>query len=342
MTLVSLLDVLRSIGVPTYGVKPFREKKDRILVSCPLAPWFHSKGSDSKPSMALTFSAIGCTKYRCYACHEAGSLWQLVHHLGSLTRNPELIAKSLAIQESDTPTIATLLGVAYTDLDAWFDPEDTSNAVVLSPNALNRFPEVSDYPEATAYIVSRGISLDVARFFDLRFDPRLRRVVFPVRTKGGDLVGAVGRAVASDVQPKYWNYFGFSASMTLGGVNLIPNGVSRVLLVEGFFDVLNCYSWAESFGCGIVCSWKAELSRFQGDILLGLDKVICVCYDYDAAGIRGWSNASRMLSPYGSVRRAVFSPDVDPGSMSKEQFSAMVGSLSTPLISVADRPWSFS
>ena len=158
--------------------------------------------------------------------------------------------------------------------------------------------------------------------FDIRHDPRQNRVVFPVRDKDEKLVGAVGRTTINDSK-RYYNYFNMQAGKTLGGIHLM-RGYPRLLLVEGFFDLLNCYNWCDKIQCDVVCTWRAEASLEQINLILSLDKTVFVAYDLDRAGQAGWYKVKRLLErrTYGLSRLKV--PEgVDVGAMTKSQFETM-------------------
>lgn len=252
------MDIADSLGKITTYV----EYSKGYLCRCPFAPKTHQRGYDRSPSLAV-WPEIGF--FKCYACGQCGKI-------------PELFTKLAAIIPNELH-----LGLA----DKWensvwrvnylFREKETSPKIILDEDILEHFPKLTDF----SYLDSRGVSREVVDVFDLRYDPRSDRVVFPVRDKTSSLVGFVGRGVSTK---SHWKYF-FESNLVLGGEDKLA--YERIIVVEGFFDLLKAWPWARSMGLDIVCCWTATLSDTHINTLAKLDKYVYLMLDQDAAGNKG-------------------------------------------------------
>ena len=129
-----------------------------------------------------------------------------------------------------------------------------------------------------------------------------------------------------DGEPRYWNYLGFSAGNTLGGLHRVKDR-PVIILVEGYFDLLRAYPFAAELGADVVCSWRAEITKVQAEILGGLDKSIQVWYDQDDAGHKGYEKVKSYLRDSYGLKRATWNRELDVGEMPKSYFNSIFESL---------------
>lgn len=304
--------ILHKMDVETEGVKP--NSKNQVLIPCPLAPWFHDSGDDSHPSLSIKVNTAP-SLFKCFACKESGKIWSLVESFAGLVKSDELKKLALKLIDSDEPSLDLMLEQAAEGIEEWVYPVEEEKVFNISEAVLRteRFPEVEKCPEAVAYLKNRSIHYFVAKLYDLRYDPSMERIVFPVRDSSNKLTGAVGRTIVDDPK-RYHNYFGFEASKNLGGIHYLidrPN----IIVVEGFFDLLNMKYHAGGFA-DIVCVFKSELSPIQIDLLLRIDKTIYIGFDNDSAGNKGYTKARSHLSRYTyGVKRMLPPPDRDFGGI---------------------------
>lgn len=323
MTFEELKFVLSQINVDTTSL---RSNGPQLVIPCPLAKWFHAKGTDSNPSLSIKYGdTTSWTVFKCFACKEGGKLWQLVDSYGHLSKNEEIQKLALTLINSDKPTLSAKLKSMSHEIDDWYSPE-TKRKVSLNPDCLDSFDHFRDSKRCCLYLNRRNVPLHIADKFNLLYDPRQERIVFPVKDRKRNLVGAVGRAVG-DKQPRYFNYFGFSAGESLGGVCRLSSS-NTVLLVEGFFDLLHCYEWCKELDVDVVCSWRSEITSMQASLLGDMDKTIQVWYDQDMAGTKGFTIVKKLLggSVYG-LKKAAWDSTEDVGEMSKRQFFSIFNSL---------------
>lgn len=308
--------VLAEIGVETSSLRPSGGK---VMLSCPLAWRFHADGDDSRPSMSLWFAETPA-KYRCYACHEKGTLADLVESCAALTGRQELRATALRVRANDKPTIVSEVAAACRGVDDWLHARACET--ILFEKSLENFVPAWANCVCRGYLEGRGVGADLTDFFGLRYDCRGFRIVFPVRNKKGQLVGAQGRALGGQAT-KYLPYFGVRARDHLGAAFCLT-GAPRLLVVEGFFDLLRVWPWRRDLD--VVCTWGAEMSDRQAAILAGLDKTIIVGFDDDPAGWRGWKAAWLKLRGCCTCLQRVLPPaGKDFGEVTEDEFLNAIG-----------------
>jgi DNA primase len=212
---------------------------------------------------------------------------------------------------------------ASVGINDWIKTPERVQSVALDRDSISAFPPALQSQPARDYLYGRNITDERAiELFDLRYDKVQNRIVCPVWSANNDLVGAVGRRL-DNREPRYYNYFNFESGKALGGITLISDN-PRLIICEGFFDAVNCYSWADSLGADVLCTWKAELSKYQAKQILILDKAVSVWYDGDLAGNNGWKKAQKLLGKYTyGLRRAVLPEGKDLGDLSSPEFRAI-------------------
>jgi DNA primase len=150
------------------------------------------------------------------------------------------------------------------------------------------------------------------------YDRFRHRLVFPIRTASGRLVGFGGRTLGDD-RAKYLNTSeteSFHKSRLLFGLDQAKRAVreaGKVLLVEGYFDVLGAVSsgveWSvASMGTSLTPEQARLLSRYADEVIVG--------YDADEAGESAARRALVLLLAEGlGARRARFGGTHDPDSL---------------------------
>lgn len=317
------LDVLE---VPTARLIEYSgPKQNRVVVSCPYAPWFHERKIDSQPSMGIWALVDGSVIYHCWACHEGGTLTELFREVGTLSGNMQALALIPELVDKTTPSAATRFILIQDALLEW-GMERKKVYSVLPDKILDRMPRAKYSLEADAYLTSRNVDPEIADLFELRYDDLRERVVFPVRNILGQLVGAVGRATRKGVEPRYYNYFNFYSGDHLGGMpqtTLFPH--NRLIVVEGYFDLLRVAEWCWKSDSVPLCSWKSELHDHQIKTLAGLDKSVQIWYDCDVAGQRGAQISKTKGSKYGlNLKIANLPFGEDPDQLTEFEFSTIL------------------
>ncbi len=120
------------------------------------------------------------------------------------------------------------------------------------------------------------------------YDTFRNRVIFPIFSVGGQVVGFGGRTLLSDPQtPKYLNSQEsklFEKSKLLYGLHAAKNEIRRketAILVEGYMDVLALHQAGIT---NTVASCGTALTRYQAKILQRYTNRVLFMYDADSAG----------------------------------------------------------
>lgn len=324
-----VVKLLRTAGVP----------KSRISVSnklvnlpCLFAYWFHDGGVDEHPS-AIISHGKGPSWYYCYSCGERGALWEIFNARAALEGARIPREKWLKLEDRaytmeapiDSGDLLGSLDCIGDQLEEWRLEVPKVGGVWRIPEYLYKWmPPVDEDEEAVKYLESRnGVTLDLARKYDLRFDHRQFRVVYLVKQKG-EVVGAVGRLTHNaDGELPYYNYWRFPKAEVLGGMEF-ATGKTKAIVCEGFFDMIAVSEVAPP-EYAAVCTFGARCSESQARILARNFVSLTFFYDNDRAGERGWVNAKRTLEKQVAAMRRV-TPEVglDAASMPREQRRSLI------------------
>lgn len=190
-------------------------------------------------------------RFICFKCKEengfSGRAEYALTHLTGLSVN-EIKEAIYGISTDGKPYIE----------DHFFEDEEIieESEVVITDWPSTIHPIESSLSQRGAnYLVSRGIPVDVAQKYRIRFDPIANRVCFPVYA-GSYLVGWQGRAIYDDVEPKALTSAGFVKSKFLMFNGRDPQ--KHMVLCEGPIDAIK----ADLVG-GNVCSMGKMISPDQ-------------------------------------------------------------------------------
>jgi DNA primase len=131
------------------------------------------------------------------------------------------------------------------------------------------------------------------------YDSFRNRVIFPIFSVGGQVVGFGGRTLESDPQtPKYLNSQEsklFEKSKLLYALHAAKNEIRRMesaLLVEGYMDVLALHQAGIT---NAVASCGTSLTRYQAKILKRYTNRVLFMYDADSAGQKSMMSGIEIL-----------------------------------------------
>jgi len=210
----------------------------------------------------------------------------------------------------------------------------------LSDNIIKRFGLgycLDDWENFTRHAISNGYSENVLEKTGLtifkddgkRYDRFRGRVMFPVFSVSGKVLGFSGRVLSSEKQAaKYVNSPEseiYNKSKTLYGIYQAKGAISKLdlcYLVEGNIDVITLHQ------AGIentVASSGTSLTLEQIKLIHRYTKNITVLYDGDSAGIKAALRAVNMLLEEGMSVRVVLFPDGDdPDSYTRKYGSEAI------------------
>lgn len=295
-----LRDILS--GIPQINLERSKVVDGRtgswIMFPCPLAPVTHSKGTDRNPSFGVS---LGTHSYfNCFTCGYKGKLRSLFSLISEFF-NLDLSSRINLADQLDRETVESIL----------YKRHESHERLILNDKALI-WPSALTSSVAMEYLATRRIDAPKAEFWDLRFDARNQNIVFPVRTIG--LNGAVGRNVH---KKRYHNYFGMETGECLGGYNKLSDN-RKIILVEGFFDMINIFPIVRKFGYDVVCSFTSRCSEIHSELILNTDKTLFVAYDLDPAGEKGYRGIKNSKK-FRSLSRIKWEQNKDLGDFTEQE-----------------------
>jgi hypothetical protein len=312
MRQTDLIELLVIMGIPEDDIHV--TGPDTVACICPLSPWTHQNGREKHPSFGVKDYPDRGPVFNCFACGASGLLYKLALQLGHFRKDATLLDSVYDIQEYCKPKLSNRfasLKVGETKVVDTAEPPPLGSAFTrrLSPLSV----------KGKKYLAERGVDLAVAEEYGLVEDEERQRLVFPVFSKKKEIVGAVGRTLVDEV-PKYYNYPGAELSLTLGGMNKCHQEFRRLILVEGFMDLLKIAPNAWQHKCDVLCIWKARVSETQIRLLQDLDRSISIWLDMDEAGKTGWDKSEPLFAGMYGVSRLEWGWEVkDPGGLSPAQ-----------------------
>jgi DNA primase len=196
-------------------------------------------------------------------------------------------------------------------------------------------PTICNTEQVQAY---RPLGAETIEKFGLVADETNKRVAIPITFKG-DLVGLQwyhtqkneeGELVLYDKKGKekkvnkYHIEHGFQKARYLFGYDqALDSAIERdyIILVEGAF----CTMAAHDKGYpNTVCSFGANLSEEQAELLLNLSRNIYLCYDNDTAGRKGAYNAMLELGVDANVKLVALPKGKDIYDLNSEELKQCI------------------
>lgn len=282
-------DQIREVLESVFGRGfPTADLGEWVSMRCPLAPWTHERGADSKPSAGVKVNDYGASGFNCFTCGPSGTAGPFSRMLAQYAEYTgedldELIEE---IEEGEFLGPTTLPG--YDKL------LDTAGAEIAMPIDEGLYMDLYESAVGHPYLKRRGISKKTAKKLELLYDPkdseREPRILFPVRGIHGELYGFSGRATNPKARLKVRDYFGLAKSQCVLGAHF-GAGAERVIAVEGLLDYASCHEFGEA-GCAVM---HANMTDHQADLFKEIGKPTYLMYDQDQAGREGTQVAIRKL-----------------------------------------------
>lgn len=174
------------------------------------------------------------------------------------------------------------------------------------------------------YLVESGLVIEKNNSF---FDRFAGRVLFPIHSLSGRVIGFGGRIMGSDKKTaKYLNSpetLIYSKSKVLYGMYFAKNEVikqDRCYLVEGYTDVISLHQTGIK---NVVASSGTSLTEGQIRLIQRYTKNITILYDGDPAGIKASFRGIDMILSQGmNVRILLFPEGEDPDSFARSHRSS--------------------
>lgn len=283
-------------------------KGNEIAVTCP----FHSNGMERKPSCFIYVGdddQLPWGTFHCFACGEKGSL---IKFLSGVFDCNEYYVKGW-LKRNFTERIDTIRDI---DIEGSisFNRGKLDTPTYMNESILNKFQKWHPYIE------QRHISPDIAKRFDVGYDPSTESLVFPIRDRNGKLLFLTRRSVEGKIF-----HIDPSASKVVYLLNeVFKNNYKQVIVVESQINALVSYSYGfpavALFGAGTTDSQMDELnhSPIFHYILM---------YDNDEAGRKGASRFKKLIRKDVLVDDILMPYGKDVADLSKDEFRKLLESL---------------
>ncbi len=148
------------------------------------------------------------------------------------------------------------------------------------------------------------------------------RVMFPLASNNGKIVGFSGRIYTASNQAKYINsnenvlFHKGEVLYNMHNAALPARQLDKIYLFEGFMDVIAAYRAGIKNG---VATMGTALTKEHINSILSITKNIVLCFDGDEAGIKAMRRSAKMLANYNIIPEAVVLPNnQDPDEYIKD------------------------
>jgi DNA primase len=322
---------------------PLKRAGSRYVGRCP----FHT---EKTPSFSVN---ANMQIYKCFGCGASGDVFKFIQDFDHVT----FVEAVKWVAERYGIPIPKRAGAGDPDT-AWRETLYRMNeAAQRQFRALLTGPQGG---EARAYLQSRGVTPETAEEFGIGladrsgqaltqllqregfgaealensglilkrqeggglFDRFRGRLMFPIHSETGKLVGFAGRAMANGDEPKYLNspettiYRKSQLLYNLNRAKQLARKEGRLVLVEGYMDVIGL--WAGGIR-EVVASCGTALTALQVKMMRRLCETVVVNFDPDAAGQNATERSLQvLLEEQMRVRVLELNQDLDPDEYIKQ------------------------
>lgn len=303
---VPVIDVLYRLRLALTNGK-LREIKDgteNIVVTCP----DHGGGQESHPACNIYIgedSNIDYGYFNCFVCGSRGSFLRFVAHC---FESSEEYAKNWLLKNFEGQVIENRIFLG----EEIKIGKKTKKALPKLDEAI-----LDQYQTWTPYLSQRKLSREVCEFFNIRYDPKYRQIIFPAYDIKGNLVMMPKRSI--DTKTFYLDKQLEKPVYCLNTV--VKYGYKSVMITEGPFDVLT--GW--EYGFPTIGTWgQLSIEQVEQINKSGIN-VLYIAFDNDAAGER----FTRMLKT--KLDNRIITVDVklpkgkkDINDLTKEEFETCI------------------
>lgn len=326
-----LLDVCDTFGLRSGPAYEGSKWGPHMSISCPLSPIKHNDPVDYNLSCSVSIGEDEPSLARCFSfnCGFKGALFRALELAAGHRGNPEsLVAVLKALEPTEKFTT-----------DAAFARSDKRNTATIDRMRRVHLPEKEQdlLPEGRLtrfrsgiprYALSRGLSKETCNEWELGYDKRLRRLVFPIRRYDGKLVGLSGRILPgaaeraeSAGQPvaKYHNYAGLDKTRYLFGEHRLKQK-SPIIICEGQIDAI--LTW-QALGIPCVGILGEGFSSDHVRTLCAFEPPVVYLFpDNDPPGRLGAEKIEYAI--HGRIPMKLMLPpiDMDPGDLTEDEIRA--------------------
>lgn len=178
------------------------------------------------------------------------------------------------------------------------------------------------------YFEQRGILPETVEFFEAGFYTGIgsmqNRIVIPIFDEIGQLLGYAGRAIDDVTEPKYRLPRGLKKSLVLFNLHRALENGDTVIVVEGFFGVMQLH---QAGFRNVVALMGSFISEPQEDLLADHFNRVVVMLDGDEAGHMGTGRIVSRLSRKVFVRCVDLADGVQPDHLSAEDIAGLLNGI---------------
>jgi hypothetical protein len=301
-----------------------------VRSTCPLASWRHSGLRDRHPSFAVSISPNNTSSGNCLACGWKGGIIPLLWYLDGCGQEVDrLIPFVLANDQPDCSEKEDAVVARKVKSSAYWGPPKPLVSRFVPPPENKPLPEErlkllrSAIPPAVLehLRVERRITDAASEHWELGYSRRMHRIVIPLRTHDGVLVGMSGRALGTR-GPKYLHYpKGFKRNHLLYGGDKVKLGQVGYLH-EGFFSCI--YAWQFGYD-NCVARMGTHLSGDQEDLLVKWFDRLVIVPDGDAPGYRSADEIHARMRERMPVEIAPMPTGLEVDRLSEEELRKIMG-----------------
>lgn len=228
------------------------------------------------PSFMVDLSS---QSFHCFGCRCGGDIYTFIMKHDNLSfvdavlKVAKLVGETVEPKEiSETVAILKRFGKSNT--------RKPINHLILDKSIYDAF-DVWDGEEW----IEEGIPRDMLDKYEVRFDRKSNRIVYPVYDSNGNFINVKGRTKYKNWKqlkiPKYINYFKVGGMDYLQGLHLNKEYIHQAGEVIIFEGVKSCMK-AESFGYhNVVSAETAALTLEQIELILTLRCNVVIAFDKD-------------------------------------------------------------
>ncbi|AUR96011.1 hypothetical protein NVP1215B_093 [Vibrio phage 1.215.B._10N.222.54.F7] len=319
MNKTNLIELMQCLGVENINTV----RSGWVRGYCPLAPWKHAgyNPSDRKikkdPNFGIKVDPLQ-SHVNCFTCGTHGDLYSVlleIRHLNKVSpsgvpynfeRAAELIANEGDLDQATSELLA--MASAQGEIEPLTE---------FSEAWLDQYPKAYNAKAVHEYLHGRGVTPQIARMFDIRIDPDLNRICFPIRGANKKLYGFHGRAIDKNNELRYFAY------EYLGKRNpnvwLNENNIDfdePIVMCEGQFDVSSIARVYENvLGSQTSALNKAKMLRIKRA------KRLVSFYDYGTGGDHAREYLDQYCAKHGLQLHHVIPSESqgDAGDMSERE-----------------------
>lgn len=286
-----------------HEIKSWSAGDDNIVVTCPNR--HHKGGREHSAAMNIYVGDNSNIPYgfcKCWACDFQCSF---VYFVAECFECSEDFAKNWLISNFGILAGSTII----TD----------SEIVIKSKKASAKLPAalLNNMQNWHPYLAERKLSREVCELFKVRYDPATSQIVFPCFDVAGNILMAPRRSIV------YKNfYLDSDQDKPVYCLDyIIKNNISTVMICEGPFDVLTCYT----YGYPAIGTFGNPSPSQINAINKSPIKVLYLAMDNDAAGRRMANTIKAGLDPRIIIKEVHWPNGVkDPNELSYEDFQKVM------------------